>query len=392
MSANDDSLLHDDRNCLLQDDASLADQQVADEKERKLNNTANGCSKRTISDFFMAWMMRQIDLGTITDKMKMQIKVLESLPSPGVDSRRPRVDGKCMWHLISRKVECFNCHNTGHFAMESHKLIKYNRMAAVRKAKQGQDFKPVRTEKEAFDDHRMKVKSIEEDIDDSLYEYGKYGPQPQTPSPTVSNASSIVFSICPSNDRNEELGAASDASSTHYSTCQSNDTVNVNTGLGNVNSDSVHVNAGTQVKSGSLRFNKLGKRYTNFKINATEDMDIEVFLMIVMYSGHMTANRPILKIINELSTSGILLLGGSKGRISGKDAVNTALLIPSTGKVTQPQNKNTYKLLFGHKPILSYIRPFGCHVTILNTLSPLGKFDGKSDEGYLVGYTVNIMP
>ncbi|GJX76440.1 ribonuclease H-like domain-containing protein, partial [Tanacetum coccineum] len=63
----------------------------------------------------------------------------------------------------------------------------------------------------------------QEDIDDSLYEYGKYGPQPQTPSPTVSNASSIVFSICPSNDRNEELGAVSDASSTHYSTCQSND-------------------------------------------------------------------------------------------------------------------------------------------------------------------------
>ncbi|GJW30742.1 reverse transcriptase domain-containing protein [Tanacetum coccineum] len=63
----------------------------------------------------------------------------------------------------------------------------------------------------------------QEDIDDSLYEYGKYGPQPKSPSSTVSNASSIVFSICPSNDSNGELGAVSDASSTHYSTCQSND-------------------------------------------------------------------------------------------------------------------------------------------------------------------------
>ncbi|GJY14621.1 ribonuclease H-like domain-containing protein [Tanacetum coccineum] len=63
----------------------------------------------------------------------------------------------------------------------------------------------------------------QEDIDDSLYVYGKHGPQPQSPSPTVSNASSIVFSICPSNDSNEELGVVSDASSTHYSTCQSND-------------------------------------------------------------------------------------------------------------------------------------------------------------------------
>nr|GEU93859.1 putative reverse transcriptase, RNA-dependent DNA polymerase [Tanacetum cinerariifolium] len=34
------------------------------------------------------------------------------------------------------------------------------------------------------------------------------------------------------------------------------------------------------------------------------------------------------------------------------------------------------------------MRPFGCHVTILNTLDPLGKFQGKVDEGFLVGYSV----
>nr|GFD04462.1 retrovirus-related Pol polyprotein from transposon TNT 1-94 [Tanacetum cinerariifolium] len=34
------------------------------------------------------------------------------------------------------------------------------------------------------------------------------------------------------------------------------------------------------------------------------------------------------------------------------------------------------------------LRPFGCHVTILNTLDPLGKFQGKVDEGFLVGYSV----
>ncbi|GKB59389.1 putative ribonuclease H-like domain-containing protein [Tanacetum coccineum] len=35
------------------------------------------------------------------------------------------------------------------------------------------------------------------------------------------------------------------------------------------------------------------------------------------------------------------------------------------------------------------MRPFGCHVTILNTLDPLGKFDGKVDERFLVGYSIN---
>ncbi|GJU00153.1 ribonuclease H-like domain-containing protein [Tanacetum coccineum] len=39
-------------------------------------------------------------------------------------------------------------------------------------------------------------------------------------------------------------------------------------------------------------------------------------------------------------------------------------------------------------PIISYIRPFGCHVTILNTIDHLGKFAGKSDEGFLVGYSL----
>nr|GEZ18464.1 putative ribonuclease H-like domain-containing protein [Tanacetum cinerariifolium] len=35
-----------------------------------------------------------------------------------------------------------------------------------------------------------------------------------------------------------------------------------------------------------------------------------------------------------------------------------------------------------------FMRPFGCPVTILNTLDPLGKFQGKVDEGFLVGYSV----
>nr|GEV90580.1 putative ribonuclease H-like domain-containing protein [Tanacetum cinerariifolium] len=37
---------------------------------------------------------------------------------------------------------------------------------------------------------------------------------------------------------------------------------------------------------------------------------------------------------------------------------------------------------------IGFMRPFGCPVTILNTLDPLGKFKGKVDEGFLVGYSV----
>nr|GEV93121.1 hypothetical protein [Tanacetum cinerariifolium] len=57
--------------------------------------------------------------------------------------------------------------------------------------------------------------------------------------------------------------------------------------------------------------------------------------------------------------------------------------------VTKPQNKTPYELLTGKQPIISYLRPFWCHVTILNTIDKLGKFDEKSDLGFLVGYSLN---
>nr|GEZ79401.1 retrovirus-related Pol polyprotein from transposon TNT 1-94 [Tanacetum cinerariifolium] len=40
-----------------------------------------------------------------------------------------------------------------------------------------------------------------------------------------------------------------------------------------------------------------------------------------------------------------------------------------------------------NKLVKGFMRPFGCPMTILNTLDPLGKFNGKADEGFLVGYS-----
>ncbi|GJV95403.1 putative ribonuclease H-like domain-containing protein [Tanacetum coccineum] len=70
-------------------------------------------------------------------------------------------------------------------------------------------------------------------------------------------------------------------------------------------------------------------------------------------------------------------------------AVNTACYVLNRVLVTKPYNKTPYELIIGRPPSISFMRPFGCPVTILNTLDPLGKFDGKAEEGFLVGYSVN---
>nr|GFC36913.1 retrovirus-related Pol polyprotein from transposon TNT 1-94 [Tanacetum cinerariifolium] len=70
------------------------------------------------------------------------------------------------------------------------------------------------------------------------------------------------------------------------------------------------------------------------------------------------------------------------------EAVNTACYVQNRVLVTKPYNKTPYELLHGRLPSIGFMRPFGCLVTILNTLDPLGKFQGKLDEGFLVGYSV----
>nr|GEV08237.1 ribonuclease H-like domain-containing protein [Tanacetum cinerariifolium] len=73
---------------------------------------------------------------------------------------------------------------------------------------------------------------------------------------------------------------------------------------------------------------------------------------------------------------------GKQHRASCKTKPNRVL-------VTKPYNKTPYELLLGRTPSIGFMRPFGYLVTILNTLDPLGKFDRKANDGFLVGYSVS---
>ncbi|GJT98892.1 putative ribonuclease H-like domain-containing protein [Tanacetum coccineum] len=71
-------------------------------------------------------------------------------------------------------------------------------------------------------------------------------------------------------------------------------------------------------------------------------------------------------------------------------AVNTACYVQNRVLVVKPHNKTPYELFRGRTPVLSFMRPFGCHVTILNTLDYLGKFDGKYKPNDFVGTEESI--
>nr|GEY88137.1 hypothetical protein [Tanacetum cinerariifolium] len=57
--------------------------------------------------------------------------------------------------------------------------------------------------------------------------------------------------------------------------------------------------------------------------------------------------------------------------------------------VNKSQNKTPYELFNGRTPAIGFLKPFGCHVMILNTLDHLRKFDAKGDKGYFIGYSMS---
>nr|GEU68088.1 ribonuclease H-like domain-containing protein [Tanacetum cinerariifolium] len=97
-------------------------------------------------------------------------------------------------------------------------------------------------------------------------------------------------------------------------------------------------------------------------------------------SRHMTGNMSYLSDFKEFD-GGYVTFGEEPKE---EKLLNRVLVV-------KPHNKTPYELFRGRTPTLSFMKPFGCHVTILNTLDHLGKFDGKSDDGFFVGYSLNSM-
>nr|GEY88690.1 hypothetical protein [Tanacetum cinerariifolium] len=92
------------------------------------------------------------------------------------------------------------------------------------------------------------------------------------------------------------------------------------------------------------------------------------------------------KIIRKESRENLAMLGLLRKMA---EAVNTACYIQNKVLVNNSHNKTPYELFNGRSPAIGFLKPFGCHVMILNTLDNLGKFKEKRDEGYFIGYSMS---
>ncbi|GJW34055.1 ribonuclease H-like domain-containing protein [Tanacetum coccineum] len=102
-------------------------------------------------------------------------------------------------------------------------------------------------------------------------------------------------------------------------------------------------------------------------------------------SRHVTRNKSFLTDYQEIDGGFVAFRGSHKG---GKIIGKALLRVPRQNNMYSFDLKNVIPS-GGRKHALSFMRPFGCPVTILNTLDHLGKFDGKSDDGFFVGYFIN---
>nr|GEU98748.1 hypothetical protein [Tanacetum cinerariifolium] len=75
--------------------------------------------------------------------------------------------------------------------------------------------------------------------------------------------------------------------------------------------------------------------------------------------------------------------------VNSAEAVNIACYVQNRVLVNKSQNKTPYELFNGRTPAIGFLKPFGYHVMILDTLENLGKFEAKVDDGYFIGYSMS---
>nr|GEX44486.1 hypothetical protein [Tanacetum cinerariifolium] len=125
-----------------------------------------------------------------------------------------------------------------------------------------------------------------------------------------------------------------------------------------------------------------------------EDVDVHLYRSMIRSLMYLTTSRPeITFAVCAYARKGIKreFSVARTPQQNGVDEKKNRTLIEAArtmAMVIKPHNKTPYELIRRRPPLIDFMKPFGCLVTIINTRDYLGKFDEKADEGFFVVYSV----
>nr|GEV17215.1 hypothetical protein [Tanacetum cinerariifolium] len=129
----------------------------------------------------------------------------------------------------------------------------------------------------------------------------------------------------------------------------------------------------------------------NFIIEIENLKDLKFILsleLLILSSSYLLGSHMIFVVMEMMTLTRTLIEAARTILTDAKlpvtfwaEVVNTACYVQNRVLVNKSQNKTPYELFNSRTPAIGFLRPFGCHVMILNTLYHLGKFDAKGDEG-----------
>nr|GEW85503.1 uncharacterized mitochondrial protein AtMg00810-like [Tanacetum cinerariifolium] len=331
----------------------------------------NAATKKTDNEYLQQIHLDDLEEMDLRWQMDMlTIKARRFLKNSG---RKFSLNGNKTIGFDKSKVECYNCHKRGHFARE----CKASRSQDTKYKESTRSNVPVETHASAA---LVSYNGL------SGYDYSDQAEEGPTNfalmaySSTSSNSEAVKKSLQLDNEYLQQI---------HLDDLEEMDL--------RWQMDMLTIKARRFLKNSGRKFSLNGNKTIGFDKSKVEcynchkrghfARECRASRTLVSYNG--LSGYDYSDQAEEGPTNFALMAYSSTSSNSEIEAVKTACYVQNRVLVVKPHNKTPYELFHGRTPSLSFMRPFGCLVTILNTKDHLGKFDGKADEGFFVGYSLN---